>query len=72
MDRYAILLHHIGVTHKKLHLLWDMGEDFEAMYTNLSFEKLKMVYEKPEQIEKILEAKRNIEEEKIFSTLEKL
>lgn len=66
---YLVLLHKIGVTHRKFFKIFTENKDYKNFYDNLSYDLLKKYDFSDNQIESILELKLEINEEKILKKI---
>jgi len=69
---YLVYLHSIWLSQRNLCRIFEKQNDYKAFYENLSFDMLQKYIDKPEQIEKILHAQKNLDTKKIDETIQKL
>jgi len=66
---YLAALHSLWFTHKKLFSIFENNLDYKYFYDNISFETLKNLSLKDEQIASIIEKKKKLDIEKLYKKL---
>jgi hypothetical protein len=69
--KYLVYLHSLGISQKKLFLIFEKGKNYKDFFENINLSSLKPYFSQDNQIQKILEKKEKLKYKEIDTILEK-